>query len=255
MPVVMNLSLPRKTHDSLRPGWYPESLAEPTFRTPTCSPDGAAMRTSFVVALVAALAAASANADGTKPDAAAVEFFEKKVRPLLIEQCQTCHNGKKKRGNLLLDSRASLLKGGDTGPAIVPGAPEKSLLVKAISYKEQLRMPPRSKLPDEQIATLTAWVKMGAPWPGGGAFAVEEKIDLAKRLAHWSFQPVRAAPPPGVKYASWSRNPIDRFLLAALEAKGLSPSPPADRRMLLRRVTFDLTGLPPTPDEIRAFLD
>jgi cytochrome c553 len=189
---------------------------------------------------------------GTNP--AAIEFFEMKVRPVLVAQCQNCH-GTKKRGNLLLDSRAGLLKGGDTGPAIVPGEPEKSLLIKAISYRDQLRMPPRSKLSDEQIADLTAWVKMGAPWPGAGrGTASEEKIDLNKRLAHWSFQPVRPQVPPAVKDGRWARTVIDRFLLARLQARGLSPVAAADRRTLLRRASYDLTGMPPTPAETEAFL-
>jgi cytochrome c553 len=184
-----------------------------------------------------------------------VEFFEKKVRPILAENCHGCHSGRKRRGNLLLDSRASLLRGGDTGPAVVPGSPEKSLLVQAISYKEHLRMPPRSKLPDEQIAALTAWVAKGAPWPGGDQkTAGEEKVDWRRRLAHWAFQPVRRVEPPPVRNAGWAHNPIDRFLLAKMEQRGGSPSGEADRRAIIRRLTYDLTGLPPTPDEIRGFL-
>jgi cytochrome c553 len=202
------------------------------------------------------LALATPHADAAGPDAAAVEFFEKRVRPVLVEQCFGCHAGKKARGGLKMESRAGLLKGGDTGPAVAPGDPANSLLVKAISYRDELRMPPRSKLPDAQIADLTAWVKMGAPWPGGEASsAKEEKIDLAKRLSHWSFQPVRAAAPPAVRNGGWPRTPLDRFLLARLEEKGLSPAGPADRRALLRRVTFDLTGLPPAPAEVRAFVE
>src|SRR4051794_25671390 len=123
-------------------------------------------------------------ADAGAPPVAA-EFFEKKIRPLLVEQCAGCHSAKKKRGNLLLDSRENLLKGGDTGPAIVAGDPQRSLLIQAVAYKDRLRMPPRSKLSDAQIADLNAWVKMGAPWPGGtSSSAGEEKNDFSKRLAH-----------------------------------------------------------------------
>ncbi|MFO0880639.1 MAG: DUF1553 domain-containing protein [Gemmataceae bacterium] len=191
----------------------------------------------------------------SKPTAGQVEFFEKKIRPLLVEQCQACHSGKKHRGSLLLDSRAGLIKGGDTGPSVVPGHPEKSLLIQAISYREQLRMPPRSKLSDEQIADLTAWVKMGAPWPGSEEVRPrEEKMDLARLLAHWSFQPVRSVAVPGVPSTAWARNPIDQFILHQLERRKIAPAPESDRRTWLRRVTFDLTGLPPTREEIVSFL-
>ncbi len=191
-----------------------------------------------------------------EPSRAAVEFFENKIRPLLVEQCFSCHSGKKQRGGLNLESRANLLKGGDTGPALVPGEAAKSLLIRAVSYKEELRMPPRSKLSDQQIADLTAWVEQGAPWPGSGATSAPgEKIDLQKLLSHWSFQPMRLPSLPAVARSAWPRNAIDHFVLAKLEQHGLTPAPEADRRTLLRRLTFDLTGLPPTPEEIRSFLD
>ncbi len=188
-----------------------------------------------------------------------VEFFEKKIRPLLVENCYRCHSaGQKQKGNLRLDSRAALLQGGDTGPAIVPGRPERSLLLKAVSYTDDdLRMPPRSKLAGPQIADLTAWVKMGAPWPetaapktGGPAAA----FNLAERRKHWAFQPLHWGPLPAVRRGDWPLSPVDAFLLAGLEAKGLAPAPDADRRTLIRRVTYDLIGLPPTPAEIDAFL-
>src|SRR5262245_5196166 len=184
------------------------------------------------------------------------EFFERKVRPLLVERCHKCHTGKKVRGKLRLDSRAALLKGGETGPAVVPGEPDKSLLIKAVRYEGEPKMPPRTKLTDGEIADLVAWVKSGAPWPGGRAKPAvgPEPFDFEKRRRHWSFQPVKPVAPPAVKGRAWPRSPLDAFVLARLEAKGLSPAPPADRRTLLRRVTFDLTGLPPTPDELAAFL-
>src|SRR5262245_51263581 len=198
-----------------------------------------ALLAAFVPGPPLALAAARSA------DSAALEHFEKKVRPLLVENCHNCHSaGKKARGKLLLDSRAAALKGGETGPAIVPGAPEKSLLIKAVSYKHELRMPPRTKLSEAQIADLTAWVKAGAPWPGGDKpAAAGETFDFDKRMRHWSFQPVRRPVPPPVKDAAGARGPIDCFLLAKLEAKGLAPAAEADRRTLLRRLTFDLTGL------------
>jgi hypothetical protein len=192
-----------------------------------------------------------------KPDPTGVEFFERNVRPVLVANCYPCHSsGKKRRGNLLLDNRAGLLKGGDTGSALVPRQPDKSLIIKAISYTDDLRMPPRSKLSQQQIDDLTAWVRMGAPWPDSGRIITgPEKFDFEKRRRHWSFQQVRSSLPPVVKGASWVRTPIDRFLLARLDARGLTPAPEADRRTLLRRTMYDLTGLPPTPSEIAAFLD
>jgi hypothetical protein len=216
----------------------------------------------ILCAAVVLATAAPARADDKAPDPATVEFFEKKVRPVLAERCFECHSAaaKKKRGGLQLDSRAAVLKGGDTGPAVWPGAPEKSLLIKAIRYGDpDLRMPPKSRLAEAEVAALSAWVKMGAPWPadsrptsagGGHAF------DLHKRKqSHWAWQPLRPPEaPPAVKDTRWPCGAIDRFLLAALEAKGLKPAPAADRRTLIRRVTFDLIGLPPTPAEVEAFV-
>jgi hypothetical protein len=212
------------------------------------------MRASAVLPILAALAT-PARGDG--PSAADVEFFERKVRPLLAEHCWECHSAKTKhRGGLYLDSRATLLKGGDNGPAVVPGAPERSLLVRLIGYQERIKMPPRSRLGDAQIADLTEWVRRGAPWPDDkGTVADAREFDLEKRKRHWSLQPLWRGAPPAVKDAAWGRNPIDSFVLAKLEAAGLRPAAPADRRALLRRVAFDLTGLPPTPEEIDAFLN
>jgi hypothetical protein len=188
------------------------------------------------------------------------EFFENRVRPLLVENCHRCHStATKQRGNLLLDSRAGLLKGGDNGPAIVPDHPERSLLIKAVGYTDaDLRMPPKGRLTAEQVADLTAWVRMGAPWPAGTAphpgGPAKAAFDLRERRRHWAFQPLHSGPPPSVRHAAWVRTPVDAFVLAKLEAVGLAPAPPADRRTLIRRVTYDLIGLPPTPAEIDAFL-
>lgn len=187
------------------------------------------------------------------------EFFERKVRPILVEHCLKCHGSDKKKGNLLLESRAGLLKGGDSGPAFNPSNPEKSLLVRAVRYTDDvLRMPPRSRLDDEQVAALTAWVRMGAPWPAdpprGAGNTAHPLFDLRERLRHWAWQPMKDPQLPKVVRADWPRSPIDRFILAGLEASGLAPAPEADRRTWLRRVTYDLIGLPPTPVEIDAFL-
>src|SRR5262245_43015535 len=191
--------------------------------------------------------------------ARADDFFETKVRPALAEHCYACHSQKAKKikGGLLLDSRETLLKGGDSGqPAIVPGEPAKSLLIEAISYKNvDLTMPPRGKLPDNVIADLTAWVKSGAAWPlaplAKSGDAKKYDFDLARRKAeHWPWQPVRPqSPPAGV--ARQAR--IDRFLVAGIDAKGLTPADPAPPRVLLRRLYFDLIGLPPTPEQCEAF--
>src|SRR5580700_8626609 len=186
-------------------------------------------------------------------------FFESKVRPLLIENCFSCHGEKNPMGGLRLDSRAAILKGGADGPAIVPGVPEASALIKAVRYDGSLKMPPAGRLSAGQIATLTAWVKRGAVWPldrpatAATASSVPYVIPEAKRN-FWSFRPIRKPPLPKVKLAAWVKTPIDAFILARLEQKGLTPAPPADRRTLIRRATYDLTGLPPTPAEIDAFL-
>ncbi|MBI3856246.1 MAG: DUF1549 domain-containing protein, partial [Planctomycetes bacterium] len=211
--------------------------------------------------LLAALIADDAATARVQEDPAAAEFFEKKIRPVLVDRCHSCHSSTavKLKGGLKLDTLEAALKGGDTGPALVPGHPEKSPLVEAVSYKNiDLRMPPKGKLPAEQIADLTEWIRRGAPWPKGAVGAggpKKEEFDLAKRRSeHWAWQPLRAAAPPAVKNAAWPKRPLDRFLLAKLEERGLEPAPPADPRTLVRRLAFDLTGLPPTPAQVEAFV-
>ncbi len=187
-----------------------------------------------------------------------VEFFETKVRPILVEHCYKCHSteGGKSKGDLLLDTRDALRKGGVTGAAIVPGDPAKSLLIEAVRYtSEDLQMPPKEeggKLAPEKIAVLEEWVKLGAPDPRIGGKAHPTDIAAAKK--HWAFQPVVKPAPPAVKDKKWVRTPVDAFVLAQLEAKKLAPAAPADARTLLRRVTYDLTGLPPTAEETEEFL-
>jgi len=187
-----------------------------------------------------------------------VEFFEKKVRPLLAERCHACHSAraKKQRGGLSLDSRAAILRGGDTGPALVPAQPDKSLLVRAVRYeKNGLQMPPKGKLPAHEIAILEEWVRRGAPYPGPAPTAPrKEGIDLAEGRRFWSFQRLHVLPTPDVRDRAWPRQQLDTFVLAELEKRGLTPSPAVDRRVLIRRVTFDVTGLPPTPEEVDAFI-
>ncbi|HXJ60400.1 MAG TPA: PSD1 and planctomycete cytochrome C domain-containing protein [Verrucomicrobiae bacterium] len=188
-------------------------------------------------------------------DSAGLEFFEKHVRPVLVEHCYKCHSAEseKLRGSLHLDTREGILKGGDSGPAIVPGDPDKSLLIKAVRHaSEDLKMPFKNpKLPDEAIEELAAWIRMGAPDPRTEQ-AQGTKSTEARRL-HWAFQPVREPAPPSVRNKRLVQTPVDNFLLAELQEHGLTYSPRADKRTLLRRVTYDLTGLPPTPEEARAF--
>lgn len=199
-----------------------------------------------------------AAAPETSPEfpPAAIEFFEKEVRPLMAAACYECHSrdAKTLRGGLMLDARADILKGGDTGAAIVPGKPKESLLVDAINYGDTYQMPPKKRLAPEQIAVLTKWVEMGAPWPKETTKVDPKKFDLiARRSSHWCWQPVKPQTPPAVKNAAWPKQPLDQFILAKLEAKGIAPAAQADKRALIRRAYFDVIGLPPTWDEVAAF--
>ncbi|MSR56567.1 MAG: DUF1553 domain-containing protein [Planctomycetaceae bacterium] len=187
-------------------------------------------------------------------------FFENKVRPILVARCFECHSDKKQEAGLRLDSREALLKDGDSGPAVVAGKPEESRLIEVIGYGDAIKMPPKEKLPDDQIATLTEWIKIGAPFRAGktadapalGQMATPEGIDTA-RGTHWSYQPIARPQPPMIQTTGWALTPIDQFVLAKLESVGLKPNPESDKRTLLRRVTFDLTGLPPTAEELEVF--
>ena len=186
-------------------------------------------------------------------DPAAEEFFEKSIRPLFVEHCYECHSSqsKKLKGGLKLDTREDLLKGGDTGPAITAGDAETSLLIKAVRWSDpDLEMPPKNKLKPEQIATLEKWVKMGAPHTGKvGPLASGDSP--ASKTNHWAYQPVRGHSSPQVKGSKWPRNDIDRFILAKLTEKNLRPAADADRRTLIRRLYFDLVGLPPPPEALQ----
>jgi hypothetical protein len=182
-------------------------------------------------------------------------FFEKKIRLLLAERCYGCHSARaaKLRGGLHLDSRKGIIAGGDSGPVIVPGSPERSRLIQAVRYTNpDLRMPPKKALAANEVADLETWVKQGAPMPLAEAAAAP--MGDARLRKHWAFEPVKEPPLPSVKQVGWVKNPIDDFILAGLERKGLSPAAPVDKRTLLRRATYDLTGLPPTPEEVDAFL-
>jgi len=186
-----------------------------------------------------------------------IDFFERTIRPMMVENCHECHGSDEGEGGLSLMRRASMLSGGDKGPAIEPSHPEKSLLIKAIEYGDDgLQMPPDGKLPDKAIAAFVKWVKIGAPWPedlspskkGSPTASVLDR-DL------WSIHPLAEVSPPPVIETSWPRSPIDYFILARLDREKLSPAKPADRRTWIRRVTFDLIGLPPEPEDVAAFVD
>ena len=189
-----------------------------------------------------------------------IQFFESKIRPLLAENCYTCHslNANPRFANLRLDSRAGMLTGGGRGPVIVPGNPSASQLIQAVRH-ENLRMPPTGKLAEAKIAALVEWVEMGAPWPREETIETVESGTEAKSENaagdHWAWKPVRKSPPPGVRNDDWPLDPIDHFILRKLESEDFVPNPDADRYTLLRRIYLDLTGLPPTPEEIEAFVN
>ena len=185
---------------------------------------------------------ASQAAPPPPPTPEQAAFFETRVRPVLATKCASCHGGKEPMAGIRLDGP------GDLGKLLMRGDPEKSRLVHAVRQDGDVKMPPSGKLPAAQIADLEAWVRMGAPWPSGPPTIRRQDLPL------WSLQPVARPTPPKVKAKAWVRNPIDAFVLARLEAKGLRPAREADRRTLLRRVAYDLTGLPPTPEETDAFL-
>ncbi len=195
-----------------------------------------------------------------------LNFFERKIRPVLADTCYECHaaTAKKVKGGLLLDSKESALRGGDNGPAVVPGKLEESLIIRAIKWADKdMEMPPKKKLSDAVIADFEAWIKMGAPDPRGGSVEgaasasakwKKKEINIEEGRKHWAYQlPVKPAP-PAVKNIDWPKSDIDKLVLSKLEEKNLRPVRDAEKRDLIRRATFDLTGLPPTPDEVKAFL-
>ena len=191
------------------------------------------------------------------------EFFEKRIRPILVEHCYECHSesAKERQGGLLLDRKSAWLAGGDTGKAVVPGEPAASLLMTAVAYdKEDMQMPPEGKLAAEQIRLLQVWIARGAPGPKQDLGLTEfsrlgdQEYLFARAAEHWAFQPVKSSPPPEVANKVWNQHPIDRFVFARLASQSLTPSSPADPVVLLRRITHDLTGLPPTRERIESFV-
>ena len=207
--------------------------------------------------LVKASAPLNLHPQGTMSDA---DFFENNIRPILANNCYSCH-GDITSGGLKLDSREALLKGGNDGAVIVPGDAEKSMIITAVRQTAALKMPKGGKLTPQEVVDLTEWVKHGAVWPKsapGTVFAASVKTGVItdKQRAFWSFQPLKIEPVPEIKDSShWAKTPIDKFVLARLQQAGIKPVPQADRRTLIRRATFDLIGLPPTPEEVEAFVN
>jgi Protein of unknown function (DUF1549)/Protein of unknown function (DUF1553)/Planctomycete cytochrome C len=194
-----------------------------------------------------------------KPSPEAVKFFEERVRPVLLQRCVECHGAKKQKSGLRVDSLIALQRGGDHGPALNLDRPDDSLLLRVIGPGQPFAMPPKDKLPPRERGDLQAWVRMGAPWPGAVVEArpnPEPGKPLFTELerSFWAFRKPTEPALPQVRNKAWVQSPIDAFILAGLEARGLQPAPPADKRTLIRRVTFDLIGLPPTPEEIDSFL-
>jgi hypothetical protein len=212
------------------------------------------------LALACSWTAAHALEAAEKPTPEQIDFFEKRIRPVLADHCYKCHSEKseKVRGGLVLDTREGIRRGGDNGPAVVPGDLKESLLIEAIHHtNKDFAMPPEKegpKLSDAVIKDFEAWIKMGAPDPRDGAAKVVAKYDDAAARRWWAFQPIAKPSVPAPRDTAWPKSEIDQFLLAGLEAKGLKPVADADPATLLRRVYFDLTGLPPSPAEIDAFL-
>ena len=198
------------------------------------------------------------SAPASPTDPASLEFFEKEIRPLLANHCYECHSADTATpfAGLRLDRRDDLIKGGVSGPAIVPGKPDESPLIHRVQGRPAL-MPPTGALSEAQIQSLIEWIRIGAPWTDPAAVSADsgEGFHLeARKRSHWAWQPVRSVSPPTVTGAGWPLHPMDRFILAGLEREGLEPAPAADRHTLIRRLSYDLRGLPPLPGEVRAFI-
>ncbi len=214
----------------------------------------------FVVVVTAIFPLATAAISET-PDLSKVEFFEKKIRPILVESCYTCHSASARnlKGELFLDSRGGLLAGGEVGPSVVPGKPEDSLLIRAIAYGDpDLQMPPKSRLPDAVVEDFRRWIRDGAHWAASApkpATVARSGFDLKERRAtHWAWAPVKPAAVPSVDEPRWARSEVDRFLQARRQKEGVQAGPRADRETRLRRLSFALTGLPPQPGAWAEFL-
>jgi hypothetical protein len=209
--------------------------------------------------LLLCLAPAASAAPG-KPEPGGLEFFEKKIRPVLVEHCYKCHSAeaqakKKLRGGLRLDTREGLLEGGDSGPAVVPGKAKESLLYKSLLHDGEIKMPPAGKLSEGVLKDVEAWINRGAPDPRTGKVVKAKGMSVEDGRKFWAYVPPRRATIPDVKDRDWANSAIDRFVLSAMEAKGLRPAADADRVTIVRRLSFDLAGLAPTPEEIDEFVN
>ena len=191
---------------------------------------------------------------GAEPSNSEIEFFETKIRPVLVKHCYKCHSAKSKepKGGLLLDTRQGIRRGGDSGHGVVPGELAESQVISAMRF-ESAEMPPDGQLSASIIADFEKWVKMGAPDPRKGASLVQKKIDFEKAKDYWAYRPIKKPAVPRTKDATWARSEIDRFILARLEEKGLRPTSDANRSALVRRLYLDLIGLPPTPEQVDEF--
>ena len=210
-------------------------------------------RLGFCLSLALTISGVSA---AEVPNETGLRLFREKIQPVLDASCYECHSAAatKIKGGLRLDSRDASRHGGETGPAVVPGDPRKSLLIQAIRHEGDLQMPAKKpKLSDAVIADFVKWVELGAPDPRDGETTSPPSYDFKKAREFWAFQPVKRVDPPQVKDKRWVKSPLDQFVLAKLESKGLHPAPPASKVELIRRAHFDLTGLPPSPEEIKAF--
>jgi cytochrome c553 len=220
----------------------------------------AGMAAGLALAIAATAPPLAAAITAAAPDLSSqdLQFFETRIRPVLADRCYKCHSREadKIKGGLMLDTREGMLHGGDTGPAIDPGKPEDSLLLDAIGYKDaDLQMPPKGeKLSDQQVADMTEWIRRGAPDPRSLVAKGSSSAYGGVGREHWSFLPVKKQSVPVVAGAAWCATPVDNFILARLEESGMKPNPPADRYTLIRRATFDLTGLPPTEEEVQRYL-
>jgi hypothetical protein len=216
------------------------------------------LRPATTFACILLVVAVSAHAEEGNFAPADFEYFEKKIRPILVDRCFSCHAADSKtiHGGLRLDTATAINSGGDSGPVLLPGKPDESLLLSTLNYDGDIQMPPKGKLPESEIAELTAWVRRGAPFPSSAALpeTPHGTIDFEQGRTFWSFQPVAEQPMPTVAGKSWPKQRLDSFILAAIEREGLTPSTPADRATLIRRLYFDVIGLPPTPKQVRRFV-
>ena len=217
------------------------------------------MVSRFWIICLIAMGGLLATARAADPDHDLLEHFEKKIRPLLAARCWECHGEEEQESGLRLDSAAGVRRGSEFGPVVVPGNPDESRLIQAIRHTGEIEMPPEESLTDLEIADLVAWVRGGAVWPETTSIRLDRKppdgsLFTDREKSYWAFQPIRDPEPPKVQSTEWVQSDVDRFIVARLEAQGLAPAVCANKRTLLRRVTFDLIGLPPTPDELDAFL-